>query len=219
MFPLTDGFIKMMNFKNVFRWHFPFLLLALLSFRAAAADTLLVLGDSLSAGYRMAADAAWPALLNDKWQQRDVRVVNASISGDTAQQGLSRLPALLKQHQPRWVLIELGGNDGLRGFPPDTLSATLRKIIEQVKTAGAEPLLMQIRLPANYGRRYNQAFEAIYPELAQSFSIPLLPFFMEEVYLKPQWMQDDGIHPNRDAQSFIADWMAQRLAPLVKHDS
>ncbi|MEG5606581.1 multifunctional acyl-CoA thioesterase I/protease I/lysophospholipase L1 [Enterobacter hormaechei] len=207
-----------MNFNNVFRWHLPFLFLMLMTFRAAAADTLLILGDSLSAGYRMAASAAWPALLNDKWQSR-ASVVNGSISGDTSQQGLSRLPSLLKQHQPRWVLVELGGNDGLRGFQPQQTEQTLRTILQTIKAANAQPLLMQIRLPANYGRRYNEAFSAIYPKLAKEFDIPLLPFFMEEVYLKPQWMQDDGIHPNRDAQPFIADWMATRLAPLVKHDS
>ena len=183
-----------------------------------AADTLLILGDSLSAGYRMAANAAWPALLNEQWQAK-TPVVNASISGDTSQQGLARLPALLKQHQPRWVLVELGGNDGLRGFPPQQTEQTLRTIIKDIKAANAEPLLMQIHLPAIYGRRYNEAFGAIYPALAKEFAIPLLPFFMEEVYLKPQWMQDDGIHPNRDAQPFIADWMAKRLAPLVNHDS
>ncbi|QAR47205.1 multifunctional acyl-CoA thioesterase I/protease I/lysophospholipase L1 [Kosakonia cowanii] len=208
----------MMNFNNVFRWHLSFLFLLLLTFRAAAADTLLILGDSLSAGYRMAATAAWPALLNNKWQQQPV-VVNASISGDTSQQGLARLPALLKEHKPRWVLVELGGNDGLRGFPPQQTEQTLRQIIQTVKSADAKPLLMQIRLPANYGRRYTEAFGAIYPKLASELDVPLLPFFMEEVYLKPQWMQDDGIHPNRDAQPFIADWMATRLAPLVNHAS
>ncbi|SYK54768.1 multifunctional acyl-CoA thioesterase I and protease I and lysophospholipase L1 [Klebsiella pneumoniae] len=218
MLPLTDGLLKMMNFKYVFRWHVPFLLLFLFTCRAMAADTLLILGDSLSAGYRMAANAAWPALLNEQWQAK-TPVVNASISGDTSQQGLARLPALLKQHQPRWVLVELGGNDGLRGFPPQQTEQTLRTIIKDIKAANAEPLLMQIHLPANYGRRYNEAFGAIYPALAKEFAIPLLPFFMEEVYLKPQWMQDDGIHPNRDAQPFIADWMAKRLAPLVNHDS
>ncbi|MDF2625915.1 MAG: multifunctional acyl-CoA thioesterase I/protease I/lysophospholipase [Kosakonia cowanii] len=196
----------------------PFLFLLLLTFRAAAADTLLILGDSLSAGYRMAATAAWPALLNNKWQQQPV-VVNASISGDTSQQGLARLPALLKEHKPRWVLVELGGNDGLRGFPPQQTEQTLRQIIQTVKSADAKPLLMQIRLPANYGRRYTEAFGAIYPKLSSELDVPLLPFFMEEVYLKPQWMQDDGIHPNRDAQPFIADWMATRLAPLVNHAS
>ena len=218
MITLTDGFLKMMNFKYVFRWHLPVLFLILLSFRAAAADTLLVLGDSLSAGYRMAGNTAWPALLNDKWQPK-INVINASISGDTAQQGLARLPALLKQHQPRWVLVELGGNDGLRGFPPQQIEQTLRTILQQLKAANVEPFLMQIRLPANYGRRYNEAFSAVYPKLASEFTVPLLPFFMEEVYLKPQWMQDDGIHPNRDAQPFISDWMTARLAPLVNHDA
>ncbi|NUU64741.1 multifunctional acyl-CoA thioesterase I/protease I/lysophospholipase L1 [Enterobacteriaceae bacterium BIT-l23] len=208
----------MMNFKNVFRWHLPFLLLALMVARAASAETLLVLGDSLSAGYRMSAGAAWPALLNKKWQP-DIRVVNASISGDTAPQALSRLPGLLKQHQPRWVLIELGGNDGLRGFPPADIEKTLRQAINEVKTTQAQPLLMQIQLPANYGRRYNEAFSAIYPRLAKEFSVPLLPFFMKEVYLKPGWMQEDGIHPSPEAQSFIADWMADKLAPIVNHGS
>ncbi len=185
-----------------------------------AADTLLILGDSLSAGYRMSANSAWPAKLNEKWQAKQIDVVNASISGDTAAQGLARLPSLLEQHHPRWVLIELGGNDGLRGFAPQTISETLGKIITQVNAANAQPVLMQIRLPPNYGRRYTEAFQAIYPQLAEKYAIPLLPFFMEEVYLKPQWMQDDGIHPNPDAQPFIANWMAEKLAPLlVKHES
>jgi acyl-CoA thioesterase-1 len=216
MLSLTDGLSKMMNFNNVFRWHYPFLLLFLLLVtRVAAADTLLILGDSLSAGYRMSATAAWPNLLNKQWQQQPA-VVNASISGDTAAQGLSRLPALLKQHQPQWVLIELGGNDGLRGFPPEDIAQNLRKVIDDVKAANARPLLMQIRLPANYGRRYTEAFSGIYPRLAQQYNIPLVPFFMEQVYLKPEWMQQDGIHPNPAAQPFIANLMANELAPLVK---
>ena len=218
MLSLTDGFSKMMNFNNVFRWHYPFLfLLLLLVSRFAAADTLMVLGDSLSAGYRMAATDAWPSLLNKKWQQQP-KVVNASISGDTAGQGLARLPALLKQHQPQWVLIELGGNDGLRGFPPQNIEQDLRKIIDDVRAANARPLLMQIRLPANYGRRYTELFSEIYPKLAQQYDIPLVPFFMEQVYLKPEWMQQDGIHPNPAAQPWIAALMAQELAPLVKHE-
>ncbi|MEI7186387.1 multifunctional acyl-CoA thioesterase I/protease I/lysophospholipase L1 [Dickeya dianthicola] len=210
----------MMNFKNVFCWHIIVLLFwGLFSLRAFAADTLLVLGDSLSAGYRMAANQAWPSLLDATWQSRSpaskVRVVNASISGDTATQGVARLSTLLQQHQPRWVLIELGGNDGLRGFPPQNLERDLASVITQVKAAHAQPLLMQIRLPANYGRRYTESFSAVYPRLAKTFDIPLLPFFMEQVYLKPEWMQDDGIHPNRDAQPFIAGWMAKQLDPVI----
>ncbi len=192
-------------------------MLTLMTLRATAADTLLVLGDSLSAGYRMSATAAWPALLNDKWQKSPL-IVNGSISGDTATQGLARLPALLKQHQPRWVLIELGGNDGLRGFPPQQVEQDLNQIITQVKAANAQPLLMQVMLPANYGKRYTDSFAAIYPKLAQQYAIPLVPFFMEQVYLKPEWMQDDGIHPNPAAQPFIAELMAKELAPLVKHE-
>ncbi|PWC15208.1 multifunctional acyl-CoA thioesterase I/protease I/lysophospholipase L1 [Brenneria roseae subsp. americana] len=227
----------MMNFKNVFRgpgfgWHstrwtglckhvFVLLLLGLCSVRAFAADTLLILGDSLSAGYQMPAANAWPALLNKQWQsrQKGANVVNASISGDTAAQGLARLPALLEQHQPRWVLIELGGNDGLRGFPPQNIEQDLTKIITLVKQANAEPLLMQIRLPTNYGRRYTESFSDVYPRLAKQFALPLLPFFMEQVYQKPEWIMEDGIHPTRDAQPFIADWMAQQLEPLVNHES
>ncbi len=183
---------------------------------ATAADKLLVLGDSLSAGYRMSAAAAWPALLNNKWQNSP-DVINGSISGDTATQGLARLPALLKIHQPRWVLIELGGNDGLRGFAPQKIEQDLQQIIKLVKAADAQPLLMQIRLPANYGRRYTESFTAIYPKLAKNNAIPLVPFFMEQVYLKPEWMQQDGIHPNPDAQPFIAGLMDKELAPLVNH--
>ncbi|MDS1062838.1 multifunctional acyl-CoA thioesterase I/protease I/lysophospholipase L1 [Klebsiella pneumoniae] len=202
----------MMNFKYVFRWHVPFLLLFLFTRRAMAADTLLILGDSLSAGYRMAANAAWPALLNEQWQAK-TPVVNASISGDTSQQGLARRQRCLSSTSRAGCWLSSAG------FPPQQTERTLRTIIKDIKAANAEPLLMQIHLPANYGRRYNEAFGAIYPALAKEFAIPLLPFFMEEVYLKPQWMQDDGIHPNRDAQPFIADWMAKRLAPLVNHDS
>jgi acyl-CoA thioesterase-1 len=212
----------MMNFKNISGWHLPFLLLlGLFSVSARATDSLLILGDSLSAGYRMPADQAWPALLNIKWQRQPggIQVINGSISGDTAAQGLARLPGLLKLYKPRWVVIELGGNDGLRGFAPPAIEQDLTKTIQTVKQANAQPMLMQILLPPNYGQRYIASFSAIYPALAQRFSIPLLPFFMEQVYLKPQWMQDDGIHPSPAAQPFIAEWMAERLVPLLKHDA
>ncbi len=117
--------------------------------RAAATDTLLILGDSLSAGYRLPIAQAWPSLLDKKWQATPSlpKVVNASISGDTAAQGLARLPALLKQHQPRWVLIELGANDALRGFPTQDIQRDLSEIINQITAAKAQPLLMQIRIP------------------------------------------------------------------------
>lgn len=194
------------------------LVTATMSFRATAADNLLIIGDSLSAVYRLPVESSWPSLLNKKWQSESGKpvIINASISGDTAAQGLARLPALLKQHHPRWVLIELGANDGLRGFAPPAISQTLSQIITLVKQADAQPLLMQIRLPPNYGRRYTGAFYAVYPALAKQNDIPLVPFFMEQVAVKPEWMQDDGLHPAQAAQSFIADWMADKLAPLVK---
>lgn len=195
------------------------MLLGLLSFRAVAADNLLIIGDSLSAVYRLPVAESWPSLLNNKWQKEGNKptIINASISGDTAEQGLARLSALLQQHHPRWVLIELGANDGLRGFPPQTISQTLTQIISQIKQADAQPLLMQIRLPPNYGRRYSDAFYAIYPALAKQENVPLVPFFMEQVAAKPEWMQDDGLHPALAAQPFIADWMAEKLAPLLSN--
>ncbi|MDU7481102.1 MAG: multifunctional acyl-CoA thioesterase I/protease I/lysophospholipase L1 [Hafnia alvei] len=207
-----------MNFKNIFRWHIPFLLLfSLLCGRAMAADTLLILGDSLSAGYRLPIADSWATRLAQQWQKTTppVSVVNGSISGDTADQGLARLPALLKQHQPRWVLIELGANDGLRGFAPADIETALGKIITQVQQAKAQPLLMQIQLPPNYGRRYTEAFAAIYPKLAKQHQIPFIPFYMEQVALKPEWMQQDGLHPNGKAQPFIAQWMSEQLHPLL----
>ncbi|WP_198404602.1 multifunctional acyl-CoA thioesterase I/protease I/lysophospholipase L1 [Edwardsiella tarda] len=208
-----------MNFNNVLRWHLPLLfVMFLFGLTTARADTLLVLGDSLSAAYRLPEQQGWVARLALRGQTLTppLTVINASISGDTAEQGLHRLPALLRQHQPRWVLIELGANDGLRGFPPDAIAATLTAIVAQIREAGATPLLMQIRLPPNYGRRYGEAFAALYPQLAARLHLTLLPFYMEQVVTRPEWMQDDGLHPNAQAQPFIADWMEQHLLPLLR---
>ncbi|CDG20160.1 Acyl-CoA thioesterase I [Xenorhabdus poinarii G6] len=185
--------------------------------RAAAADTLLILGDSLSAGYRLPVDQSWPTLMAAQWRQADKKtvIVNGSISGNTAAQGFERLPELLKQHHPKWVLIELGANDGLRGFPTQRIEHDLQQSITAIKQAGAHPLLMQIRISPNYGKRYTESFAKIYPALAERNHIPLLPFFMEHVVIKPEWMQDDGMHPNQAAQPFIADWMAKKLSEYI----
>ncbi|WP_208638561.1 multifunctional acyl-CoA thioesterase I/protease I/lysophospholipase L1 [Xenorhabdus ehlersii] len=207
-----------MNFKNTFYSHVFFLLLLVLcSARAAAADTLLILGDSLSAGYRLPVEQSWPALMAKQWQQTGKKtvIVNGSISGNTAAQGLERLPELLKQHNPKWVLIELGANDGLRGFPIQNIEQDLQQGITLIKQAGAQPLLMQIRISPNYGKRYTESFAKIYLELAEHNQIPLLPFFMEHVAIKPEWMQDDGLHPNQAAQPFIADWMSNKLSVYI----
>ncbi|MBD2791016.1 multifunctional acyl-CoA thioesterase I/protease I/lysophospholipase L1 [Xenorhabdus szentirmaii] len=207
-----------MNFKNTFYSHVFFLLLSVLfSARAAAADTLLILGDSLSAGYRLPVEQSWPALMARQWQKTGKKtvIVNGSISGNTASQGLERLPELLKLHNPKWVLLELGANDGLRGFPPQHIAQDLQRNIDLIKQAGAQPLLMQIRISPNYGKRYTDAFAKIYPMLSEHNQIPLLPFFMEHVVIKPEWMQDDGIHPNQSAQPFIADWMSNQLSGYI----
>ncbi|MGL4192185.1 MAG: multifunctional acyl-CoA thioesterase I/protease I/lysophospholipase L1 [Vibrio sp.] len=180
----------------------------------ASSNTLLILGDSLSAGYAMPIEQAWPSLLTEALGEKGqtLSVVNASISGDTTGNGLERLPALLTQHQPDLVLIELGANDGLRGFPLHTVSQNLSTMIEQIQAHNATALLMQIRIPPNYGKRYSEGFAQIYPSLAEQFSIPLLPFFLEQVIVKPEWMMADGLHPKPEAQPWIADFVAEQLS-------
>ncbi|EKT0592980.1 multifunctional acyl-CoA thioesterase I/protease I/lysophospholipase L1 [Morganella morganii] len=208
----------MINFKNRLRCHLCFLFLLLFSGNLYAAGTLLILGDSLSAGYRLPAGEAWAAQLGQRWQQagNGITLINGSISGNTAAQGLARLPALLEQHRPQWVLIELGANDGLRGLPLAQTRTDLQAAIDAVKAAGAKPLLMQIRIPPNYGKRYTERFSALYPALAQENAVPLLPFYMEAVVTNPQWIQDDGIHPNAAAQPYVTDWMDKTLLPYLQ---
>lgn len=208
----------MINFKNRLRCHLCFLFLLLFSGNLYAAGTLLVLGDSLSAGYRLPAGEAWAAQLGQRWQQagNGITLINGSISGNTAAQGLARLPALLEQHRPQWVLIELGANDGLRGLPLTQTRTDLQAAIDAVKAAGAKPLLMQIRIPPNYGKRYTERFSALYPALAQENAVPLIPFYMEAVVTNPQWIQDDGIHPNAAAQPYVTDWMDKTLLPYLQ---
>ena len=178
------------------------------------ANTLLILGDSLSAGYMMAAEQSWPVLLQQKWKEEKfpVTIINSSISGSTTQDGLARLPALLSHHKPDWVLIELGANDGIRGFPPAVPYQTLKKTIQLIQQQGGKPLLMQIRIPRNYGAAYISKLEAIYPQLAAETKTPLLPFFLESIITKPELMLNDGIHPTAKAQPLIRDM----LEPLLR---
>jgi len=176
------------------------------------AQKLLILGDSLSAAYGMQQQQGWPHLLqqNTHWQ-----LVNASISGETTAGGLARLPELLNQHQPDAVLIELGGNDGLRGFSINTVKANLNEIIMLIKQHKSTPVLMQIRIPPNYGPRYGQQFSAIYPQLAEQHKITLWPFFMDNIAINNDLMQGDGIHPNSKAQPLISELMGKLLADFV----
>ncbi|MDD9179315.1 MULTISPECIES: multifunctional acyl-CoA thioesterase I/protease I/lysophospholipase L1 [Aliivibrio] len=186
--------------------------------KQAYSETLLILGDSLSAGYNMPIEQSWPSLLPLQLEKlgKITKVVNGSISGDTTGNGLDRLPTLLKQHQPSYVLIELGANDGLRGFPPQRINANLESMFTQINAANAKPLLMQIQVPPNYGKRYSQAFGSLYPALSEKHDIPLLPFFLEEVIIKPEWMMKDGLHPKPEAQPWIATFMAKELLPYLK---
>lgn len=182
------------------------------------AQTLLVLGDSLSAGYQMQAQQSWPALLNQKWQNEGAvhSLINASISGETTQGGLARLPALLEEHQPDWLLIELGGNDGLRGFAPAITRKNLADMIALAKANQTRVVLTQIQLPRNYGVRYLRQFEQIFPELAEANKLPLLPFFMDDIALRPELMMNDGIHPTPAAQPQIRDKVARFIEPLLE---
>lgn len=184
----------------------------------AYSQTLLILGDSLSAGYNMPIEQSWPSLLPQQLDKlgKVTKVINGSISGDTTGNGLDRLPTLLEQHQPNYVLIELGANDGLRGFPPQKINANLESMFAQIKAANAQPLLMQIQVPPNYGKRYSQAFGSLYPKLSEKHDIALLPFFLEQVIIKPEWMMTDGLHPKPEAQPWIAEFMAKELSPYLK---
>ncbi|WP_442967235.1 arylesterase [Rheinheimera sp. UJ63] len=177
----------------------------------ALAQKFMILGDSLSAAYGLQESQGWPALLAEK---TELTLINASISGETTGGALARLPALLKEHQPTWVLVELGGNDGLRGFTPQLIEDQLQQIIITAKQHNAQPILMQIRIPPNYGPRYVERFTAIYPTLAEQHQIPLWPFFMDEIAIKPELMMQDGIHPTAEAQPLIRDIMLPLIMQL-----
>lgn len=195
------------------------LLFSLLLFSSIAnSNTLLIIGDSLSAGYKIPVEESWPVLLPAqlKKQNQNIKVINASISGDTSGNGLARLPGLLTQHKPDYVLIELGANDGLRGFSPAIISKNLSAMIDGVLANNATPILMQIRVPTNYGKRYGDAFAKIYPTLTAQKNISLMPFFLEQVITKPEWMLSDGLHPNAKAQQWIAEYMSTELGKIIK---
>ncbi|WP_318419230.1 multifunctional acyl-CoA thioesterase I/protease I/lysophospholipase L1 [Photobacterium leiognathi] len=196
-------------------------LLMLVFSSTTLSQTLLVLGDSLSAGYQMPAEKSWPALLPPllAQQAQPTTVINASISGDTSGNGLARLPKLLKQHKPDFVLIELGANDGLRGFHPKILRNNLSQMITEIKKVRSQPLLMQIEVPPNYGKRYNELFRNTYPSLSEATNVPLLPFFLIDIIVKPELMMKDGLHPTAEAQPLIAQFMAKHLQPYLNKES
>lgn len=187
-----------------------FLLLAINALAPAQgviAPTVLVFGDSLSAGYGIDVDQSWPALLQSRLasQGYEHRVINASISGETTEGGKTRIGLALERFHPDLVILELGGNDGLRGFPPEVMKDNLKTIVETTKASGATVVILGIRIPTNYGPRYTQAFENVYRDLSEQLGVLWIEFLMDGVASNEALMQDDGIHPNADAQLILLD--------------
>lgn len=180
----------------------------------ARADHIVILGDSLSAGYGIARDKSWPTLLGERLSEQH-RLTNASVSGETTAGGLARLPALLDDAQVDVLVIELGGNDGLRGYPLTSIRSNLQKMITLGEQHGAQVLLLGMRIPPNYGRRYAEGFHELYFSLAEKNALPLVPFLLEGVAQDPALMQDDGIHPTAQAQPLILDIVWPHLQPLL----
>ena len=174
----------------------------------ANSNTLLIMGDSLSAAYGVPSERAWVQLLKERLDQNGLsqwQVVNASISGETTDGGARRLPDLLEQTDPDVVVIELGGNDGLRGFPPNIIESNLAEMITQSQEAGARTVLVGMQIPPNYGQRYTKMFADIFPKLSDRYNVALVPFFLQGIYDQDGLMQDDGIHPSAAAQPKLLD--------------
>jgi acyl-CoA thioesterase-1 len=198
-----------------------FLLVLMLSgipFPMLADSAVVILGDSLSAAYGMEIHQSWPSLLQERLIESGYtqRVFNSSITGDTTQSGVARLPRLLKKSRTDVVILELGGNDGMRGLPIEVTGKNLSSMIEMSQSAGASVILSEMRIPPNYGRTYTEKFNAMYTELADQYGITLMPFILNDIALQPGLMQSDGIHPTAEAQPLILDKVWQQLEPLLK---
>ena len=180
---------------------------------------LLIFGDSISAGYGMSKENQWSVLLQDKLNNENlkVKVINVSVSGETTSGGLSRLGLAINSTKPDYLLLELGGNDALRGYPPKKISSNLSEMVKIADSSNVKVFLMQIRIPPNYGSRYQKAFELIYSSIASETSATLIPFMLEHVALNKDLMLPDGIHPKASAQPLIADYIYFQLRPLLIH--
>jgi acyl-CoA thioesterase-1 len=185
---------------------------------AAASPVILVLGDSISAGYGLDAGQGWVRLLEQKLKARGAphRVVNASVTGETTAGGLARLPALLDRHKPSVVLVELGGNDGLRALPVKAMRSNIERIVDSSRAAGAEPVLFEMRIPDNYGAAYTEAFGRAFTEISRDRKVPMVPIQLMRFVADPKYFQEDGIHPGPEAQPQILDAVWPSLAPLVQ---
>ena len=210
-----------------FRYLFAFLLILLIPFQALSdqaeqSDTsenavLLILGDSLSAAYGLQQHEGWVSLLQKMWQDDNIPIdiVNAAVSGETTDGGLARFPRLLEQHNPTHVLIELGGNDGLQGHNIGKIRDNLDSLVSVAKESNAVVFLQEMQIPSNYGKRYTQMFTQNFNKVAEAQDVQKIPFFLEEIALNKDLMQNDGIHPNAEAQPFIANFMDRHLRSLI----
>jgi acyl-CoA thioesterase-1 len=185
---------------------------------SSTTQKVLILGDSLSAAYGLEQEQGWVNLLQNMLQAQPetqhIQLINAAISGETTDGGVSRLPRLLSQHAPDVVLIELGGNDGLQGHSIPKLRENLATLIKLTQEAGAQPIVQAMQIPTNYGRRYNNMFIESFTQLADE--VPVVPFFLADIALDTALMQRDGIHPTAEAQPLIAEFMHAHFIPLVK---
>jgi len=186
--------------------------------QAAGPPVILVVGDSLSAGYGLAPGQGWVSLLQQRLKKEGYghRVVNASVTGETTDGGVQRLGRALSTHRPGIVIIELGGNDGLRGLPVSRVRANLELLITKSRAAGAEVLLLAIRVPTNYGPRYSNSFQQIYGDLARRYRIGVAALIDDDIALNLAYFQPDGIHPNAKAQPILLNNVWGQLAPLLR---
>lgn len=182
---------------------------------SAYADKILLLGDSLSAAYDIPWESGWAQLLASELADEEHELINASVSGETTGGGMARLQTLLDEHQPDWVIIELGGNDGLRGYPLKVIRNNLKQLGNITVKSGGKPIYFGIRIPPNYGERYNSAFSALFKEVAKEFEAPYLNLFSESIALNPDMMLDDGLHPSERAQPLIKKHVGRFLKPLL----
>ncbi|MCH1598858.1 MAG: arylesterase [Pseudomonadales bacterium] len=214
--PIPDDAMKYLTFRLLTTF-----LLCLVWANSSRGDEdkkVLVFGDSLSASYGIEEEQGWVNLLSEKLRQAQspYSVINASVSGETSTGGLSRLPAALAEFQPSVVILELGGNDGLRGLPLATLQSNLEEMVSLSQRAGAEVLLAGIQIPPNYGPRYTEPFYALFGDIAESEQLPFVPFLIDGIPQQPELMQNDGIHPRAEAQHMILDNVWPVLAPMLQ---
>lgn len=184
----------------------------------SASTTLLVMGDSLSAAYNLRQQDGWVSLLENQLSKShpSINVVNASISGETTQGGLSRFSVLLATHKPKWVILELGANDALRGYPLNQTTLNLERMIEQAHQVSSTVLLIGNHIPQNYGKRYTEMFFNLYKNIADKYNLEYLPFMLQNVALNKNLMQDDGFHPNKNGQTIVLQNIQPYLQALLE---